>query len=30
LSMTNAERICAEIMLQQRDRIIIRFDPIGS
>src|SRR5882724_319024 len=27
---TNAERVCAEIMLKQRDKIMIRFSPIGS
>jgi len=27
---TNAERVCAEIMLKQRDEIMIRFYLIGS
>jgi hypothetical protein len=27
---TNAERVCAEIMLKQRDEIMIRFNLIGS
>ena len=27
---TNAERVCAEIMLKQRDKIVIRFRLIGS
>jgi hypothetical protein len=27
---TNLERVCAEIMLKQKDEIMIRFNPIGS
>ncbi len=27
---TNAGRVCAEIMLKQRDEIMIRFNLIGS
>ena len=27
---TNAERVCAEIMLKQKDEIMIRFNLIGS
>jgi hypothetical protein len=27
---TNAESVCAEIMLEQRDEIMIRFNLIGS
>jgi hypothetical protein len=27
---TNAERVCAEIMLKQRDEATIRFNLIGS
>jgi len=27
---TNAERVCAEIMLKQRDEIMIRFNLLGS
>jgi hypothetical protein len=27
---TNAERVCAEIMLKQRDEVMIRFTRIGS
>ncbi len=27
---TNAERVCAEIMLKQRGEIMIRFNLIGS
>jgi len=27
---TNAEGVCAEIMLKQTDEIMIRFNPIGS